>query len=79
MWNGIPQSFQAQIDWFNKFLLDIDCKGKGDIECKAEMENTLFWIGEMGGNDYARIYGSHIAARLLTEVAVGHIYQFLKV
>ncbi|KAF3431130.1 hypothetical protein FNV43_RR25860 [Rhamnella rubrinervis] len=78
MWKGIPQSFQTQIDWFNKFLQETDCKGMEDSECKAQMEDTLFWIGEMGGNDYSRIFGSHFAARLLTEVAVGHICQFLK-
>lgn len=79
MWKRNPVSIKTQIDWFNKFLIDVECKSRGENECKVNMNDTLFWIGEMGGNDYARIYGSPIASRLLTEVAVGNICSFLTV
>lgn len=74
MWKSIPESFQTQIDWFHRSL-----SGKDEAACKAELEDALIWIGEMGGNDYARLYGSSIPTQLLTELAVGHVCTLMKV
>ncbi|KAJ7945496.1 GDSL esterase/lipase [Quillaja saponaria] len=77
MWKAIPESFQTQIDWFHKFIQDTECKGTSLSECKIDFDNSLFWIGEMGGNDYARLYGSTVAVRFLTELAVNHVCKLV--
>ncbi|KAF8378169.1 hypothetical protein HHK36_029506 [Tetracentron sinense] len=78
MWNRVPHSFLSQIDWFNKFIQEVDCKGKDGSACKAEMENALFWIGEMGVNDYSRTFGSSFSTQLLMEMAVNNVCRLLK-
>lgn len=79
MWKSVPESFHTQIDWFQKFVADFDCKGKDEAACKGELGNTLFWVGEMGGNDYARLYGSSVHSKHLTDQAVGHVCGLLRV
>jgi hypothetical protein len=79
MWKRIPESYRTQIDWFHKFLAEFDCKGKDEATCKGELANTLIWVGEMGGNDYARLYGSSIHGKHVTEQAVGNVCGMLRV
>lgn len=50
-----------------------------DSECKAEIENALFWVGEIGGSDYARTFGSSISHELLTKLTLGQISKIVKV
>jgi len=78
MWKSNPESFQTQIDWFHKFVAEKECMGKDEAACKAELENVLFWIGEIGGDDYSRLSGSSAATKQVTEQAVGHVYDLLK-
>ncbi|KAE8023601.1 hypothetical protein FH972_009278 [Carpinus fangiana] len=75
MWKQNPESCQTQVDWFQQYLADYDCKGKDEAACEGEMANTLFWVGEMGGNDYARLYGSSstVHSRHLTRQAVRNV------
>lgn len=81
MWKQNPESYQTQIDWFQKYLADYDCKLKDEAACKGEMANTLFWVGEMGGNDYARLYGSSstVHSRHLTRQAVRNVCGLVRV
>ncbi|CAI9756344.1 unnamed protein product [Fraxinus pennsylvanica] len=60
-WKGLPGSFQTQIAWFNNFQIKAGCKGKNRASCKAQMQNSLFWIGEMGINDHTRSIGSSVS------------------
>ncbi|KAK2636659.1 hypothetical protein Ddye_031451 [Dipteronia dyeriana] len=80
MWKGIPSSFQTQLDWFNKFLQEKECNGKTADACKTDMENSLFWIGGMGRNDYARTIssGSTFQIPRLKEMTVAYISKFLQ-
>ncbi|KAK1575727.1 hypothetical protein Q3G72_007865 [Acer saccharum] len=80
MWKGIPSSFQTQLDWFNKFLQEKECNGKTADACKTDMENSLFWIGGMGRNDYARTLssGSTFQIPRLKEMTVAYISKFLQ-
>ncbi|KAL5762253.1 hypothetical protein ACOSP7_018517 [Xanthoceras sorbifolium] len=80
LWKGIPSSFQTQLDWFQKFLQDTECKGKPESACKADMENALFWIGGMGRTDYARTFGTGSTFKIprLKELTVAHISKFLQ-
>ncbi|KAK9188776.1 hypothetical protein WN944_020181 [Citrus x changshan-huyou] len=78
MWKGIPLDFQVQIEWFRRFMREVACKGMSDSECKAEIENGLFWVGEIGGSDYARTFGSSISHELLTKLTLGQISKIVK-
>nr|POE66019.1 gdsl esterase/lipase [Quercus suber] len=59
------------------FVGERECKGKDEAACKSELGKALFWIGEMGGNDYARLFASYIGPAIFnnqfTEQAVDHI------
>ncbi|KAI3467642.1 hypothetical protein Pfo_024305 [Paulownia fortunei] len=78
IWNGVPMSFQTQIDWFNKYLIEAGCKGNGKGSCKADIDNSLFWIGEMGVSDYTSALGSSISLQGLTEISVKNVCNLLK-
>ncbi|KAM7269743.1 hypothetical protein ACFE04_025240 [Oxalis oulophora] len=78
MWESVPESFQTQIDWFNQFLTDSECKDKSADECKTQLTDSLFWFGEMAGNDYARIFGSSVPGHWVAEQAVSHVSKMLK-
>ncbi|KAF2286569.1 hypothetical protein GH714_017715 [Hevea brasiliensis] len=78
MFKPKPESSLTEIDWFNKFLLSVDCKGKDEAQCKAHLGNSLFWVGALGLSDYARIFGSSISAKSLTEASVDHVGKILK-
>ncbi|KAK7861526.1 gdsl esterase/lipase [Quercus suber] len=53
MWKPNPENILTQIDWFHNFVGERECQGKDEAACKSELGNALFWIGEIGGNDYA--------------------------
>lgn len=72
-WKTMPENFQTQINWFSKFIGEVECKGKDEKSCKTDVGNGLFWIGDMGMSDYIRTFGSSISARWLSEIAVGHV------
>ncbi|KAF5741129.1 anther-specific proline-rich protein APG-like [Tripterygium wilfordii] len=78
MWKAIPETFKTQLDWFTKHLAEVECKGLSDVDCKGSMNNSLFWVGEMGGNDYSRTLGSSISIPWLTEMNIGHVFNLVK-
>nr|POE66020.1 gdsl esterase/lipase [Quercus suber] len=77
MWKPNPESISTQIDWFHSFVGERECQGKDEAACKSELGNALFWIGEIGGNDYALLFSSSIglaiANKQFIEQAVNHI------
>lgn len=79
MWKSIPEGCDTQIKWFIKFLAERGCRGIGEDACRGELANSLFWIGEMGGNDYARLYGSKVIHKIVVTQAVGHVHKLLRV
>ena len=62
MWKQNPKSILTQLDWFDSFVGERERKGKDEDACKSEVGKALFWIGEMGGNDYARLFASSIGS-----------------
>ncbi|PSR84797.1 GDSL esterase/lipase [Actinidia chinensis var. chinensis] len=71
-------NLQTQVEWFEKFLQEVDCKGRNVSACKAELGNVLFWIGAMGVNDYARAISSSVPLHGLTEMSIGSICKFIQ-
>ncbi|KAJ8758848.1 hypothetical protein K2173_002627 [Erythroxylum novogranatense] len=78
MWKEVPDNFMNQIEWFKQFTKTTGCKGKKDGQCKPEFDDALFWIGGIGGDDFARIFGSSVGAQMLTDIAVGQTCNFLE-
>nr|XP_009768592.1 PREDICTED: GDSL esterase/lipase At3g48460-like isoform X3 [Nicotiana sylvestris] len=77
-WKGIPLNFQTQIDWFNKLKQQMGCTDKSGKSCKPELENALFWIGSVGVSDYARIQGSSLPTRWLTQQSVDQVSKLIE-
>ncbi|MBA0710225.1 hypothetical protein Golax_025213, partial [Gossypium laxum] len=77
MWKDGYHSFQTQIEWYNKFVSDIACKGKNNESCKADMENSLFWVGEIGIDDYVRALRSKVSLRWIKDMAMAHTARLL--
>ncbi|KAF5730921.1 GDSL esterase/lipase [Tripterygium wilfordii] len=75
-----PQSIQTQLIWFNKFLESQGCKGGVTTTpgCKASVDDALFWVGEIGVNDYAYIVGSEVSGDTIRKLAISTKTQFLQ-
>lgn len=72
-------SMKMQIDWFNTYYQQHICKGQPLQSCKPDFENALFWIGEMGVNDYSRSFKTSISMQMLTDSCILHVNQLLMV
>ncbi|KAK6160320.1 hypothetical protein DH2020_003701 [Rehmannia glutinosa] len=76
IWKGVPLSFQTQIDWFNKYLNQ--SKGNGKSTGKFDTDNSLFWIGGMGGSDYTSVLGPSVSLHSLAEISVKNVRKLLQ-
>ena len=72
-----PQSIQTQLLWFNRYLDSQGCQGVGS-ECK-DFNETLFWFGEIGVNDYAYTLGSTIRDDTIRKLAISSSTGVLQV
>lgn len=72
-----PQSIQTQILWFNKYLESQGCQGV-DSKCK-DFDETLFWFGEIGVNDYAYTLGSTVSEDTIRKLAMSSVSGALQV
>ena len=73
-----PNSIQTQLDWFNKFLEEQGCEGAA-IKSGCGFDNTLFWVGEIGANDYGYTVGSSVPGSTIQELGIKSITSFLQV
>ncbi|WJX88801.1 hypothetical protein P8452_70848 [Trifolium repens] len=72
-----PQSIQTQILWFNRYLeKQGSCQGV-DSNCR-DFDDTLFWFGEIGVNDYAYTLGSTVSDDTIRKLAISSISKALK-
>lgn len=79
--NLVPQSLQTQLVWFNKILESEGCKDSNTTprECKAVLDDTLIWVGEIGANDYTSNLGSSLSRRTIQVLAINSLAGFLQV
>ena len=79
--NITPQSLQTQLHWFNKYLEAQGCEGNDSItgQCSAAIHEALFWVGEIGVNDYAYTFGSSVSGSTIQRLAIKSITGFLQV
>ena len=71
--NITPQSIQTQLLWFNKFLETQGHRGA------AAFDDALFWVGEIGVNDYAYNTGSPIPDDTIRKLGVASVTGVLQV
>ncbi|GAB4860527.1 hypothetical protein Ancab_035687 [Ancistrocladus abbreviatus] len=74
--DATPESILTQLSWFDEFL-----KGQGCEEeqgCKALIDDALFWIGEIGANDYAYTAETSISSSLIQALTTKRIATFLE-
>ncbi|KAI4336269.1 hypothetical protein L6164_014814 [Bauhinia variegata] len=72
-----PQSIQTQLLWFNRYLERHGCTGKAS-DCKLDFDDTLFWFGEIGVNDYAYTVGSSISQDIIRKLAMYSVSDALQ-
>ncbi|KAF3437240.1 hypothetical protein FNV43_RR19993 [Rhamnella rubrinervis] len=71
-----PQSIQTQLLWFNKFLESLGCSAN-ETDCKAAgFNDALFWVGEIGVNDYAYTVGSSVTGDTIQKLAISSFTGF---
>ncbi|GAV80871.1 Lipase_GDSL domain-containing protein [Cephalotus follicularis] len=75
--NITPQSIQTQLIWFNKFMERQGCKGVV-AEPKCKFDDALFWVGEIGDNDYAYTVGSSVSSDTVRKLAISSVTKFLQ-
>ncbi|KAG0483296.1 hypothetical protein HPP92_011380 [Vanilla planifolia] len=73
-----PQSLGTQLQWFNSYLEQKGCRGDGSRECAMALGGALFWVGEIGINDYAYSYGSSLSPEYIQKEAIRNIVNFLQ-
>lgn len=74
-----PQSLTTELKWFDKYLEEKGCRAKGTPECNAVFKDALFWVGEIGANDYAYTLGSAITTKQIRDLGVNSVARFLQV
>lgn len=72
-----PQSIQTQLLWFNKYLDRQGCSGV-ESKCK-DFDESLFWFGEIGVNDYAYTLGSTVPDDTIRKLSIYSVSGVLQV
>ncbi|PIA51458.1 hypothetical protein AQUCO_01100355v1 [Aquilegia coerulea] len=73
-----PQSILTELAWFKKYFKSRGCQGTKSPECKALMTESLFWIGEIGANDFVYNLAATIPHNIIQKLAIDSITLFLK-
>lgn len=82
--NITPQSLGTQWGWFERHLESLGCPkdspNNNDHEeyCRAVLEDSLFWLGPIGVNDYAYIIGSSVTSHTTQRHVISSISSFLQ-
>ncbi|KAM0946989.1 putative carboxylesterase [Dioscorea sansibarensis] len=73
-----PQSLQTQLDWFADYLDKSGCRGRLK-QCHEKFEDALFWIGEIGANDYAYSFASSVSPNVVQDFVLKNVFKFLEI
>ncbi|KAK9108357.1 hypothetical protein Syun_024368 [Stephania yunnanensis] len=76
--NITPQSIQTELLWFHNFLQAHGCVEANSTQCRELMDDALFWIGEIGVNDYAYTIGSDVSFETIQPLAINSMISFLE-
>ncbi|XP_062114923.1 GDSL esterase/lipase At3g48460-like [Humulus lupulus] len=76
--NITPQSIETQLLWFDKYLKkSVGCKAQNGICRAADLDDALFWVGEIGVNDYAYTIGSTVSSDTIRKMGISSYTRFL--
>nr|XP_043621491.1 GDSL esterase/lipase At3g48460-like [Erigeron canadensis] len=78
LWKATPLGVWTQLEWYKKFQVDHLCKGLDQNGCQAKMKTALFWVGEIGINDYSRAVGSKIPLRSIAKSSVVYTTELVR-
>lgn len=73
--NATPESIATQMRWFEEYLRRLKKNNNGSVD----FEGSLFWVGEIGVNDYAYTLGSTVAGDTIRPLAISAHSAFLTV
>lgn len=73
-----PQSLNTELQWFENYLEARGCRRRGSKKCNEVMEDALFWVGEIGVNDYAYSLGSTLKHEVIRDLAIDNVFRFLQ-
>lgn len=73
-----PQSLQTQLEWFAEYLAKSGCQGRSK-QCHEKFADALFWIGEIGANDYAYSFASSVSPNVVQDLVLKNVFKFLEV
>ncbi|KAK8913577.1 GDSL esterase/lipase [Platanthera zijinensis] len=73
-----PQSLGTQLEWFDDYLAQRGCRREGSPECAAAVRGALFWVGEIGVNDYAYSFGSSLSPEFIQQHGTQNLLNFLE-
>ncbi|XP_052174437.1 GDSL esterase/lipase At3g48460-like [Diospyros lotus] len=77
--NITPQSLGTQLVWFDKYMeAQGYCRAPRSRQCRAAMDEALFWVGEIGANDYAYTVGSSVSRDTIQRLAIKSVTGFLQ-
>ncbi|KAG7564907.1 GDSL lipase/esterase [Arabidopsis suecica] len=68
-----PQSIETELGWFEKYLETLGTNQKVSL-----FKDSLFWIGEIGVNDYAYTLGSTVSSDTIRELSISTFTRFLE-
>ncbi|CAH8340631.1 unnamed protein product [Eruca vesicaria subsp. sativa] len=68
-----PQSLETELGWFEKYLETLGTNQKVSL-----FKDSLFWIGEIGVNDYAYTVGSTVSSDTIRELSISTYTRFLE-
>ncbi|XAR50284.1 Sinapine esterase [Bertholletia excelsa] len=70
---------KLMLGWFNKTLKAQGCEGETSTEqCRKAIADALFWVGEIGANDYGCAIGSSVQASTIQRAAIKSVTGFLR-
>ncbi|KAJ4951711.1 hypothetical protein NE237_028543 [Protea cynaroides] len=78
MWKLAPDAIGKQLGFFQEFLNNMHCKGLTLIQCKNKLIRSLFWVGEIGYNDYFRRFGSSMTIQSIMETLINFKINLIK-
>ncbi|XP_031091374.1 GDSL esterase/lipase At3g48460-like [Ipomoea triloba] len=75
-----PKSLATQVRWFNSYLESVGCRDYKSTrkQCGEVFDDSLFWVGAIGINDYSYIFGSSVTSQTIQQLSINRTTGFLQ-
>ncbi|XP_076892508.1 GDSL esterase/lipase At3g48460-like [Bidens hawaiensis] len=78
LWKGTPLGIMTEMDWYKKYQIEHLCKGLDKKQCEEKIKTVLFWVGEIGLNDFTRAVGSKIPLQTIARSSVTYTSELIR-